>query len=249
MSCWIVTTDSELTLEEVREAAHQRWEIENNVFKRISHLAGTKRFYFKDPRQFFNLLHIFLAAVAVLARFVWARSGARGAAARAAAEAVARGHPVVVIHVLNRAAEDIETRGPRADWYTPVLLDLIRSVPARQARPRWEHRAAMNGLKRLLAGPKRRCRRAVAGGLLATDNRAAALLAKPLLDSPYDELATMAALVLGRFAEPAAAKRLGAIVRHPHRHRPQIVTMACWYLLKIHKQTGRCVEQLVRLVK
>jgi hypothetical protein len=36
------------------------------VFKRISHLAGTKRFYFKDPRQFFNLLHLFFAAAAVL---------------------------------------------------------------------------------------------------------------------------------------------------------------------------------------
>ena len=65
-SCWIVTTDVDLSLEELREAAHQRWQIENNVFKRISHLSGTKRFYFKDPRQFFNLLHIFFAAVAVL---------------------------------------------------------------------------------------------------------------------------------------------------------------------------------------
>jgi hypothetical protein len=65
-SCWIVTTDLELPLEEVREAAHQRWQIENNVFKRMSHLSGTKRFYFKDPRQFFNLLHLFFAAVAVL---------------------------------------------------------------------------------------------------------------------------------------------------------------------------------------
>jgi IS4 transposase len=64
--CWIVTTDLELPLEEVREAAHQRWQIENRVFKRISHLSGTKRFYFKDHRQFFNLLHLFFAAVAVL---------------------------------------------------------------------------------------------------------------------------------------------------------------------------------------
>jgi hypothetical protein len=64
--CWIVSTDMELSLEELREAAHQRWQIENNVFKRISHLAGTKRFYFKDPRQFFNLLHFFFAALAVL---------------------------------------------------------------------------------------------------------------------------------------------------------------------------------------
>jgi hypothetical protein len=64
--CWIVTTDLELPLEELREAAHQRWQIENRVFKRISHLSGTKRFYFKDHRQFFNLLHLFFAAVAVL---------------------------------------------------------------------------------------------------------------------------------------------------------------------------------------
>jgi hypothetical protein len=64
--CWVVTTDLELPLEELREAAHQRWQIENRVFKRISHLSGTKRFYFKDHRQFFNLLHLFFAAVAVL---------------------------------------------------------------------------------------------------------------------------------------------------------------------------------------
>jgi len=31
-SCWIVTTDLTLSLEELREAAHERWEIENNVF-------------------------------------------------------------------------------------------------------------------------------------------------------------------------------------------------------------------------
>jgi len=65
-SFWIVTTDLALSIEEAREAAHQRWQIENNVFKRISHLSATKRFHFKDPRQFFNMLHIFFAAVAVL---------------------------------------------------------------------------------------------------------------------------------------------------------------------------------------
>ena len=66
VTCWIVSTDLDLSLEEIREAAHQRWTIENNIFKRLSHLAGTKRFYFKDHRQFFNLLHLFCAAVAVL---------------------------------------------------------------------------------------------------------------------------------------------------------------------------------------
>jgi len=37
---------------------------ENNVFKRISHLSGTKRFYFKDSVPFFNLLRLFFAAIA-----------------------------------------------------------------------------------------------------------------------------------------------------------------------------------------
>lgn len=66
VTCWIVTTDLSLSLEELREAAHLRWQIENNLFKRLSHLSGTKRFYFKDRRPFFNLLHIFAAAVAAL---------------------------------------------------------------------------------------------------------------------------------------------------------------------------------------
>ena len=68
---WIVTTDIELPLEDLREAAHQRWQIENGIFKRISHLAGTKTFYFKDYRQFFNLLRLFFAAMAVLDCIMW----------------------------------------------------------------------------------------------------------------------------------------------------------------------------------
>jgi hypothetical protein len=66
VTTWIVTTDLHLPLEELREAAHQRWQIENGIFKRSNHLAGTKTFYFKDHRQFFNLLRLFFAAVAVL---------------------------------------------------------------------------------------------------------------------------------------------------------------------------------------
>lgn len=63
---WVVTTELDLSLEEAREAAHQRWQIENGIFKRISHLAGTKTFYFKDHRQFFNLLRLFYTCLAVL---------------------------------------------------------------------------------------------------------------------------------------------------------------------------------------
>jgi hypothetical protein len=64
--CWIVTTDLGLQPEEIREAAHLRWHIENNLFKRLSHHTGTKRFYFKDPRAFFTMLRLFCTAIALL---------------------------------------------------------------------------------------------------------------------------------------------------------------------------------------
>jgi hypothetical protein len=58
---WIVTTDLSLSCRSLWEAAHLRRHIENHVYKRISHLAGTKRFYFKDPRPFFTTFTLFCA--------------------------------------------------------------------------------------------------------------------------------------------------------------------------------------------
>lgn len=66
---WIITTDLSLSFEEAREAAHLRWQIETNEFKRLSHHAGTKTFYFKDPRPFFALLRLFCLALAVFDAF------------------------------------------------------------------------------------------------------------------------------------------------------------------------------------
>jgi IS4 transposase len=66
VECWIVTTDLDLQPEEIREAAHLRWHIENNTFKRLSHHTGTKRFYFKDPNAFFALLRLLYTAIALL---------------------------------------------------------------------------------------------------------------------------------------------------------------------------------------
>lgn len=60
---WIVTTDSSLSPRELREAAHVRWSIENNVFKRLSGAVATKRFHFKDQQPFITMLRIVCAAV------------------------------------------------------------------------------------------------------------------------------------------------------------------------------------------
>jgi len=65
IECWIVTTDLSLLPAEIREAAHLRWHVENNIFKRLSKQSGTKRFHFKDPGRFSSLLRLFCAAVAL----------------------------------------------------------------------------------------------------------------------------------------------------------------------------------------
>jgi hypothetical protein len=65
IECWIVTTDFTLTPNEIREIAHLRWHIENNVFKMLSHLVGTKTLYFKDSTPFFNLIRLLCLALAM----------------------------------------------------------------------------------------------------------------------------------------------------------------------------------------
>lgn len=45
---WVVTTDTSLSAEDIRELAHFRWEIENNTFKRLNFLVGSKRSYIRN---------------------------------------------------------------------------------------------------------------------------------------------------------------------------------------------------------
>ena len=197
--------------------------------------------------------------VGAIARFELARPKGGRAATRAAAAAVGHGHVVGVIHVLNRAKEDIAARGGKAAFYAPVLMDVLRGASRAQREPTAGRAATLLGnlgtpealaaLKRVLAGPRGQARSAAVAGLLVTTNRAAALLAKPLLTSPYAELSTTAALALGRFGERAAGQRLAEILENPQRHPPQIVAMAGWYLLKIHGMGGVFVKDYLKLAR
>jgi hypothetical protein len=56
---------------EVREAAHLRWQIENNVFKRLSYLSGTKRFTFKDNKPFLTMLLLFFSAITMFDAYIY----------------------------------------------------------------------------------------------------------------------------------------------------------------------------------
>ena len=60
-----------LAVAEARETAHLRRQIENNQFKRQSHLGGTKKVYFKDQACFFSLLRPFFLALAAFNAFFY----------------------------------------------------------------------------------------------------------------------------------------------------------------------------------
>lgn len=194
--------------------------------------------------------------VGAIARFELARPKGGPAATRAAAAVVDHGHVVGVIHVLNRAKEDIKARGSKAAFYAPVLIDVLRAASKARREPTAGRAAtllgnlgtpeALRALKDVLNGSKRQPRRAAVAGMLVTTNRAAAMLVVPLLKSPYSELSTTAALALGRFGRRVAAERLSEIVANPQRHPPQIAAMAAWYLLKIHGVASAFVKDYVK---
>jgi hypothetical protein len=89
----------------------------------------------------------------------------------------------------------------------------------------------------------------VATGLLRSKNPAARDVMRPLLASPYEELATDAALLLGRFGDADAAGSLKAIAADRDKHSTLLLTMANWYLLKIDGRSKQVAETLAKTIK
>jgi len=202
-------------------------------------------------------------AIAALARFELARAKGGPAGAKAAAEVIRLGHPILADYVLGRAARDVAKSRDKAGFYAGPLLALIRSADPNASRMGRAHISAARaatvlcdlgtgearkGLRALLAGPYGPRHRIVARGLLHAKTDRSIDLAVPLLKSPYATIVTEAALALGRFGRPVAAEALADIVRHPGRHRTDVVVHACWYRLRIAKQIGPTVRALVQAV-
>ena len=68
---WVLTSALDLSPAELREAAHTRWHIENDVFKRLSHLTGTKRYKCLESGSFRSFLILLCVAVAAIDTFVY----------------------------------------------------------------------------------------------------------------------------------------------------------------------------------
>jgi HEAT repeat protein len=202
--------------------------------------------------------------IGVLAKFEMARKTGGATAGASVKAAIALEHPIALAYVLDRAGQDANSLGAKADFYTPALLEFIRSVEPRPSEMQKEHflaagateqlvrigtPTAIAGLRAILAEKSSAITRSVAAGLLRARKPETAELMRPLLESPYDELVVDAALMLGHFADPAARPKLQAILAQADSHPPALVILASWYILKIDKKTDQAVAELAKLIK
>jgi len=65
-----ITTNTYLSPNEIREAAHARWFIENNVFKRLNYITLSKRVHTKNLPTIIRLLALWLIGLSLLQIFI-----------------------------------------------------------------------------------------------------------------------------------------------------------------------------------
>lgn len=67
---FVITTNQDLTPEDLREIAHLRWETENNVFKRLNSLIKSKNVHTHDLATLIRLLLLWLIGFSLLEIFL-----------------------------------------------------------------------------------------------------------------------------------------------------------------------------------
>lgn len=67
---WIMTTAVDYHGEDLRELAHLRWKIENNVFKRLNQMMGSKRCFSHKPKVMTLLLSIWMMGLTLLGAYL-----------------------------------------------------------------------------------------------------------------------------------------------------------------------------------
>ncbi len=200
-----------------------------------------------------------------VARFELARPGGGPAAERALRELVIDlGHPILIEYALNRMRSDVEKRPDRAAFYVEPMLQVLRSadLPAAGMTPQHDRLAllvellanvgtppAMAGLREILAGPSSPTKMLTAGALYRSTNPAVCDLARPLLSSALTEHRLYAALTLARHGDRDAVAALLDVQAHADTHRPDVLTLTNWYLLKLSGDAQSAVQVLAEKVK
>ena len=68
---YVLTTATGLTGEDLRELAHLRWEIENNIFKRLNFLVGSKRLWSRKAKVMEMFLRAWMIGLTLLGAYLF----------------------------------------------------------------------------------------------------------------------------------------------------------------------------------
>ncbi|MBN1942116.1 MAG: HEAT repeat domain-containing protein [Phycisphaerae bacterium] len=200
-----------------------------------------------------------------VARFEQARpAGGQAAAKTLQTLLIDMGHPVLLEYALNRMRGDVEKDKALAEFYVEPMLATLRQADLSEDRMSAQHDrmamavewlanlgspAAMAGLKKILDGPDGALRKVTAGALYRSTNPAVCDMVLPLLSSPYADYRIYAALTLARHSRAEAVPALLDIQAHADTHRPDVLTLSSWYLLKFAGQAAPAADALAKTVR
>lgn len=200
-----------------------------------------------------------------LARFELARAqGSSDEVARLAGVALELNQPVVLQYILGRARKDLRDKQPFTDAYDRPLLKLLESLheagtPRGPDVPVLQQTVAvladvgtdpaLIGLQQLFSRRYNAFQATAAAGLPRAETDTVTVVARHLLASPYEQIATYAAFTVGKFGREPAAEYLRKILDQKQRYRTSLRTLAAWYLIKIDDQTRYGAQAIGELLK
>jgi len=74
---WVITTDQSLSGPQMRQLGHMRWQVENNVFKRLNELVGSKRGWIRNAQAKAVLLVLWLIGLLMFGYYLLRRGLAK----------------------------------------------------------------------------------------------------------------------------------------------------------------------------
>jgi len=200
-----------------------------------------------------------------LARFEYARAqGSSDEVARLAGVTLELNQPVVLQYILGRARKDLRDKRPFTDAYSKPLLKLLEGLheagtPRGPDIPVLQQTVAvladvgtdpaLIGLQRLFARRYNAFQATAAAGLPWAETDTVTVVARHLLESPYEQIATYAAFAVGKFGRERAAPYLRQILSQKQRYRTSLRTLAAWYLIKIDDQAQYGAQAIGKLLK
>lgn len=210
-----------------------------NLLRILSELKGAE--------EYFAILSKQQDVTGSIARFeIASRSGGKKAA-KALAEMLKPGHPIVIDYAIFKMQKDIATGDREMDFYVGPMMQYVRSadIDSRRMTPtngrvakvirllgRTGGTTSTWALRELLRKKSNTTLRELAvGALFRCDTPNVCPLVKPLTRSPFPKIMQYATLILARHGDRDAVEPLMKLQADSYEDDVELLTLVNWYLL------------------